>query len=165
MQIIIAILLIGNYGLMDIFMLKGWFQNNKVVRRDPRTKTGWRTVNPWSHSLANEQNFKTKKVPFGDINWFYWVILGLLASLVVGMINCWFGMGPGINISNPAAAGISSITFRIGFTGLRLSSEFRSWTRPWNPQSGISLGIALFLGGYCFYQWWSSGRHIYQSNA
>ena len=41
-------------------------------------------------------------------------IKGLLASLVVGMINCWFGMGPGMNISNPAAAGISSITFRIG---------------------------------------------------
>ena len=39
-------------------------------------------------------------------------IKGLLASLVVGMINCWFGMGPGMNISNPAAAGISSITFR-----------------------------------------------------
>ena len=82
--------------------------------------------------------FETKKVPLGDINWFYWVILGLflkklfphpktdvgekyfkkpvkglLASLVVGMINCWFGMGPGMNISNPAAAGISSITFRI----------------------------------------------------
>ena len=48
-------------------------------------------------------------------------IKGLLASLVVGMINCWFGMGPGMNISNPAAAGISSITFRIGINGLSTS--------------------------------------------
>ena len=31
MQIIIAILLIGNYGLMDIFMLKGCFQQKSSV--------------------------------------------------------------------------------------------------------------------------------------
>ena len=80
-------------------------------------------------------------------------------------------MGPGMNISNPAAAGISSITFRIGDqrtfqTTILCSSASEKSERPLNPdKSGISLGIALFLGGYCTYQWWSSGRHIYQSNA
>ena len=49
----------------------------------------------------------------GYLEYFKKPVKGLLASLVVGMVNCWFGMGPGMNISNPAAAGISSITFRI----------------------------------------------------
>ena len=72
MQIIIAILLIGNYGLMDIFMLKGL-----VSKLIPNITTCAPENGPTKMAQVLIQVLKPIKVPLGDINWFYWVILGL----------------------------------------------------------------------------------------
>ena len=57
-QLIIIMILVGNYGLMPIFTLQ---------------------------------------VEFGEVHTFYWVVLSIIGSLLIGMITCWFAMGPGIN--------------------------------------------------------------------
>ena len=39
----------------------------------------------------------TFQVDFGEVHFFYWVIISIIGSLIFGMVTCWFGMGPGIN--------------------------------------------------------------------
>ena len=96
MQIIIAILLIGNYGLMDIFMLKG------IVSKYFEFFSQFWSMDPWFrlHTIACRTVFvaqvvilalKPRKVPLGEINWFYWVILGLFLQKISNPKNEYYG--------------------------------------------------------------------------
>ena len=71
-----------------------------------------------------------------------WYLLGIMSTLLIGMIHCWFGMGPQINISNPIAAAIASMAF-----------------------SSMTLFLSLILLAFVIYQYVQNGVYMYSSEA
>ena len=82
------------------------------------------------------------KFEFDEIKKLHWFVLVIIITLLIGMINCWFSMGKGINIQNPQGAAISSITF-----------------------SSMTLLLSLILFGYSTYKYVQNGIYMHSSQA
>ena len=82
------------------------------------------------------------KFEWDEIKKLQWVILVMVVTLLIGMINCWFAMGPGINNQHPQGAAISSITF-----------------------SSMTLAIALLPLSYSTYKFVQNGVYMHSSEA